>query len=162
MKRNVGKSHWWRWTVLTDKNPDPLKRPVFDDDTARRIFEELDHRELLQSIDAVEQDGSGAQAYLMRYDIEGWDRAVSDGRPVRGTVAKIKRNWLQLLVAFLLGCLLTTLQNHVVGLIDAGVKTVLRSPKSSTPSHPRAQAPQRPNSTPNTSLQRTSPRRSPG
>ena len=55
----------------------------------------------------------------MRYDIEGWDRAVSDGRPVRGTLAKIKRNWLQLLAAFILGCLVTSLQNRVVDLIDS-------------------------------------------
>lgn len=126
MKRNVGLGHWWRWTVLTSKNPDPLNRPVFDDATARRIFDELERRELLQPITAVEPDSSGAQAYLMRYDIEGWDRAVSDGRLVRGTLAKIKRNWFQLLAAFILGCLLTSLQNRVVDLIDTLIEGTAR------------------------------------
>ncbi len=60
----------------------------------------------------------------MRYDIEGWDKAVSEGRPIYGTWLKFKRNWRLFLVIFLLGCLLTSLENRTVGLIDKGIDVI--------------------------------------
>lgn len=125
MKRNVGHGHWWRWSVLTAHNPDPLERPILDDGTARAVFEELERRELLQPFPHVPPDGSGAQAYLMRYDVEGWDRAVSDGRPLLGALIKAKRSWGWLLSVFILGCIVTSLENRTVGFIDEMVTRLI-------------------------------------
>ena len=111
MKRNVGEGHWWRWPVLTEKNPDNSKRPIFNDQAAKKIFDELKNRGLFAEID-IDVDGRKVNAYLMRYDIEGWDKAVSEGRPIYGTWLKFKRNWRLFLLIFLLGCLLTSLENR--------------------------------------------------
>jgi hypothetical protein len=124
MKRNVGETHWWRWSVLTAKNPDKSKRPIFDDDTAQKIFEKLKKRNLLIEFTA-NVDASGVPAYAMQYDIEGWDKALSDGRPVYGMWIKLKRNWLLSLLTFILGCLLTAFENRTVGLIDKGMDAVI-------------------------------------
>lgn len=125
MKRNVGEEHWWRWQVLTAENPDPLKRPVFDDQTAQKIFEELIGRNLLVRFDR-EVDGSNLPSYVMRYDIEGWDKAVGEGRPIYGAWLKFRRNWLLILLAFILGCLLTSLENRTVGLLDQGIDGIAK------------------------------------
>jgi hypothetical protein len=117
MKRHVGDGHWWRWQVLTARNHDPLKRPIFDDQTAQKIFAELQDRNLLVEF-SCQVDGSATPAYLMRYDLEGWDNAVAEGRPIYGTWIKFRRNWILFLLTFLSGCLLTSLENRTVGLID--------------------------------------------
>ena len=78
MRENAGKQHWWRPGVLTNRNNDQDARPIFDDARANEIFEELIARELLVLRgDAI--DDSGQPAYAMKYDIEEWDRTVSDG-----------------------------------------------------------------------------------
>jgi len=123
MSRNVGSRHWWRWPVLTERNPDS-SRPVFDDGTAKEIFAELERRELLVEI-SLNWEGQNLPAYLMRYDIEAWDKAVSDGRPLYGRWLKFRRNWLVLLLAFVLGCLLTSIENQTVGLIDHGLDVLM-------------------------------------
>jgi hypothetical protein len=125
MKRHVGEGHWWRWQVLTEKNPDPLRRPIFDDQTAQKIFAELKGRNLLVEFN-VNVDGSGVPVYLMRYDIEGWDKAVAEGRPIYGTWLKVRRNWPMIVLAFILGCLLTSLENRSVGLIDKAIEIIVR------------------------------------
>lgn len=124
MKRHVGEGHWWRWQVLTTKNPDRSSRPIFDDQTAQKIFVELKERNLLVEFNG-DVDGSSVPAYLMRYDIEGWDKAVSEVRPIYGTWLKFKRNWPLVLLAFILGCLLTSLENRTVGLIDEGIDAMI-------------------------------------
>lgn len=125
MRRNVGLGHWWRWSVLTAHNPDPLKRPIFDDSTAVAVFEDLERRGLLEPSPQLPPDASGAQAYFMRYDVGGWDRAVSDGRPVLGALLKAKRNWPWLVSVFILGCVVISVENRTVGFIDQVVTWVL-------------------------------------
>jgi len=117
MRRNVGQDHWWRSTVLTAQNNDTDAPPIFEDERAAKIFEEFITRGLLVQRSAA-VDGSGQPAYAMKYDIEGWDKAVSDGRPVYGLWLKVKRSWLLILITFLLGCVLTTVENRVVGFVD--------------------------------------------
>ncbi|MGV2341085.1 MAG UNVERIFIED_CONTAM: hypothetical protein LVR18_46215 [Planctomycetaceae bacterium] len=74
---NVGTDHWWRSTVLTDQNNDSdTSRPKFDASTAQEVFTELIKRGLLVE---REVDHSGVAAYAMKYDLDGWDKAVSDG-----------------------------------------------------------------------------------
>src|SRR5262249_31323323 len=77
------------------------------------IFKDLDRRELLD--EHVRSDGP---AYYMRYDVEGWDKAVADGRPLYGLWLKFRRTWLLILAAFFLGAIGTALENRTVGLID--------------------------------------------
>lgn len=133
MKRNVtdrtqGELHYWRWQVLTKAgNPrDTSRRPTFNDRVAQDIFDELQRRDLLLLIkdgngNPVDVDGSGVPAYLMNYDLEGWDKAVSDGRPLYGAWLKIKRNWWLFGLMFLAGAVVTALENRTVGLIDKGI-----------------------------------------
>lgn len=102
MERNVGEGHWWRWVVLTERNPDSSVRPIFDDQTAQRIFDELKRRDLLSEIPPPDGDAR-APCYLMRYDREGWDGAVSNGRPIYGAWLKLRRNWKTNLAFFILG-----------------------------------------------------------
>lgn len=120
MERNVGEGHWWRWIVLTKRNPDPLPRPVFDDHTAQRIFEELKRRELLSEIPPPDGDAR-APSYLMRYDRDGWDKAVSDGRPIYGAWLRLRRNWKTNLVFLILGVAL----DRCVGLTERVVGSLV-------------------------------------
>ena len=125
MSRNVGRGHWWRWPVLTERNPDS-SRPIFDDRIAQDIFSELQRRELLEE-STINVNGKTVLAFFMRYDIEGWDKAVSDGRPFYGRWLKFKRNWLLFLLAFVMGCLLTSIENQTVGFINRGLEVLLGS-----------------------------------
>jgi HAMP domain-containing protein len=129
MRRNVGQDHWWRYTVLTAANSDPdKKRPIFDQARARQIFDELITRGLLvQRADDV--DGSGAPAYAMKYDIGGWDQAVADGRPFYAQWLKVQRTWVLILLTFLLGCVLTTIENRVTGALDGMIDLVVGEEK---------------------------------
>ena len=121
MQRNVGDTHWWRWQVLTTENPDPqVDRPVFDDQTAQRIFEELKGRNLLVEFPGA-VDGTALPAYLMRYDIDGWDQAVLEGRPVYGRWLKLRRNWPLMVLIFVL----TSLEDRTLGLVEKGVDFIL-------------------------------------
>jgi hypothetical protein len=120
MERNVGEGHWWRWIVLTKRNLDLSPRPVFDDHTSQRIFDELKRRELLSEIPSPDGDAR-APSYLMRYDRDGWDRAVSDGRPIYGAWLKLRRNWRTNLVFLIIGVAL----DRSVGLIERFVGSLL-------------------------------------
>ena len=117
MRRNVADDHFWRSTVLTDQNyTDPDKhRPVFDASTANDVFDELIKRGLL-----VERkvDTTGVPAYIMNYDLDGWDKAVSDGRWWRGQWLWIKRDWKRTGLILVFGCVITTVENRVVGVLD--------------------------------------------
>lgn len=127
MRRNVGDDHWWRSTVLTDQNSDADKsRPVFDKTAAQEVFADMIDRGLL-----VERkvDGSEIPAYVMKYDLDGWDKAVSDGRWMRGKWLLVKRNWLLILLTFILTCFLATLENRVVGFIDRCIDAVITNEK---------------------------------
>ncbi|MCX7411091.1 MAG: hypothetical protein NTZ32_23700 [Planctomycetales bacterium] len=127
MSRHVGPDHFWRSTVLTATNPDNTKRPVFDQTTADSIFKELIDRELLVRIHD-NFDGTAVPTNLMRYDIEGWDQAVADGRPVYGFFLKVCRNWLLILLTFLFGCVVTTIENRTVGVFDKAINLFVSSP----------------------------------
>lgn len=140
-KRNV-RGHWWRWQVLTRRNPDPTRRPVFEDHLAQEIFEELKKRELLYAI-SLDVDGSGKPAYVMRYDRKGWDEAISEGRPVYGALLRFRRSWRTLLLGFVLGCIAANLQDRAVGLIDRVVDGVLGQQgenKDVQPADPKTEA----------------------
>ena len=128
-KRNAGETHWWRWIVLTDRNRDPRSRPVFEDATAQHIFEDLARRDLLREVPQLHEEGA-PPAYLMRYDLDGWDRAVSDGRPLVGLLLKLRRNWPSLVLVFLLGSILTVVENRMGGAIDLMLDWVLRQMSS--------------------------------
>jgi hypothetical protein len=117
MSRHVGEGHWWRSVVLTEKNPDTSKRPIFDDATAAKIFDEMISRGLLVK-HAGNVDDSNVPIFFMKYDLEGWDKTISDGRPVYAWFLKAKRNWAFILLAFLLGCIVTTFESRVVGMLD--------------------------------------------
>ena len=136
MRRHVGSEHWWQWQVLTKQNPDTDKRrPIFDDETAQAIFGELIERGLLvQRTGPV--DASNMPAYTMRYDIEGWDKAVSDGRPFYAFLLKVKRTWILILVTLILGCVLTTIENRVVGFMDGFIDSVTKHKQSSEQVNP--------------------------
>jgi len=90
MRRSAGQSHWWRSSVLTTTNNDTDKnRPVYDQARADQIFADLISRGLLiQRADDV--DGVGLPAYTMKYDIDGWDQAVADGRPTYALWMKVQ------------------------------------------------------------------------
>ena len=128
MHRNAGKNHWWRSSVLTSANKDTDKRPIFDDATADEIFDELINRDLLVQ-SGNDMDGSGVPAYTMKYDIDGWDKSVSDGRPIYAFLLKVKRSWLLISLTFIFGCVLTTLENRVVGFIDGLIETATEQNK---------------------------------
>jgi hypothetical protein len=128
MRRNVGQAHWWRSGALTEKNSDTKKRPIFEQARADEIFEELKVRSLLVERSG-DVDGSDVPAFTMRYDIEAWDKAVADGRPLYALWLKIRRSWLLILATFILTCLATTLENRVVGFIDGVVDRVLKTQK---------------------------------
>lgn len=123
MKRNVGAgTHWWRWPVLTERNPDKRKRPIFDEKTAQRIFEELIRRDLLREVHVPENPG--VPAYLMRHDVKGWDEAVSGGRPIVGGWMKLKRDWLLYLLTFILGGILGKLEDRTMVLANRVLESI--------------------------------------
>jgi hypothetical protein len=124
MRRRNVKGHWWRSQVLTTRNPDPTRRPIFEVDVAQEIFDELKRRELLYEI-SQDVDGSGKPAFVMRYDQKGWDEAISDGRRVYGAWLRFKRNWATLLLGFVLGCVAGSLQDRATGLINRKVDALL-------------------------------------
>lgn len=124
IRRNVGETHWWRWQFLTDQNPDSSQRPVFDPMTAKGIFDELIRRGLL--VESVTNDATDLPAYVMRYDKEGWERAVSDGRPLRGAWFKFKQNWFYMILACIFGSILTLIESRTMGLIEAGLDAIVR------------------------------------
>lgn len=131
MRRNVGHDHWWRFGVITDKNTDADAPPKFDDARAQKIFDELISRGLLvERSDSV--DSSKQSACTMKYDIDGWDKAVADGRPLYAIWLRVKRSWFLILVTFLLGCLITTVENRVTGLLDSLIDRVV-VPKNEEP-----------------------------
>ena len=134
MKRNVGSNHWWNWSVLTRETEDKTKRPIFEAQIAQAIFEELRKRDLLD-------EQPGAPGAFMKYDLEGWDKAVSDGRPLYGFWLKFKRSWLLILLAFVFGSLLTALENRTVGLIDRAVDSVLKKSEQPNPKLPAISLP---------------------
>ena len=116
VRRNVGSDHWWCSTVLTDQNTDPDKtRPKFDASTAQEVFDELIKRGLLVE---SKVDATGKAEYVMNYDLDGWDKAVADGRWLRGKWLTIIRSWTIIVFVFLSTCVVTTLENRVVGVID--------------------------------------------
>lgn len=128
MRRNVGQNHWWRSAVLTSSNPDTDKRPIFDQARADQVFDELIARSLLVER-AGDVDGIGVPAYVMKHDIDGWDQAVADGRPVYAQWLKVKRTWLLILLIFLLGCVATTIENRIVGGIDSVIDNLVGAKK---------------------------------
>ena len=153
MSRHVGPNHFWRASVLTESNPDKSRRPVFEESVAEKIFAELINRGLLVPI-PTRFDGTTVPAYVMRYDLQGWDNAVADGRPIYGWCLKLCRNWLLVLLTFLAGCVLTTIENRTVGVFDKMLDSVsLEScATSDTPNErPRNQS-ALPASWPNTTL----------
>lgn len=116
---------------MTDQNTDPDKRrPKFDSSTAKEIFDELIKRGLL-----VERkvDSTGVPAYIMNFDLDGWDKAVSDGRWLRGKCLTIKRNWVLIVVIFIGTCVITTIENRVVGFIDGCIDVVFPAKAKSEP-----------------------------
>jgi hypothetical protein len=108
-RRNAGPNHWWRYWVLTTMHVDDAdpSRPIFADYLAKQIFKELENRKLLIDEDEngnkLSVDSSGEPAFLMKYDIEGWDKVISDGRPIYGYFRRLKRTWISLLLMFILG-----------------------------------------------------------
>lgn len=124
MKRHVGMGHWWRWQVLTARNPDSSRRPILDDRTAQDVFSDLERRGLLVEV-GRSVDGSDVPAYVMRYDLEGWDEAISAGRPVFGAWLKFRRTWAVLVVAFFLGVFLAIVENRTSGLIQGQIDSWL-------------------------------------
>lgn len=124
MRKREEENHWWRWQVLTKRNPDSSRRPIFEDRTAQQVFEELRTRELLYEI-SQDVDGSGLSAYVMRYDRKGWDAAISDGRPIRGFWLKFKRNWPVLVLGMALGFLGTVLEDRALGLVNRGIDALV-------------------------------------
>lgn len=109
--RNVGPRHFWRWPVFTKANKDPDNNcPVYDDETAQIVFGELVRRNLMVPFQdsagkPLRVDASDEPAYYMRYDIEGWDKAVSDARPWYGRWRKFRRNLFMNCVMFVLGAI---------------------------------------------------------
>lgn len=102
MSRYARNDHWWTWRVLVRQNPDPdPHRPVFDEHTARGVFAELAERKLL--VPAGERDGE--PTHYMRHDIDGWEKAVIDGWPIRGRWLKYRRTWPTLVAGIVLGAL---------------------------------------------------------
>lgn len=119
-RRNAGDTHWWKSWVLTRRHtedPDPC-RPIFDDETARRVFNELRDRKLLVGEDLNGQklptDEPDYPVYLMSYDRDGWHKAVTDGRPIYGQVRYFLRNW----PAVLLGA--------VIALVGAAIGDIVK------------------------------------
>jgi hypothetical protein len=110
LNRSVGpRAHWWKSWVLTSrhtKDPD-RNRPVFDDETAKRIFAELKRRGLLadENEDGKKflTDEPEYQVYLMQPNIKGWDDVIAEGRPVYGHWLRAKRAWPAMIAVFLLG-----------------------------------------------------------
>jgi hypothetical protein len=125
MRRSAGQNHWWRSSVLTTANGDTDKnRPVFDQARADQIFADLISRGLLiQRADDV--DGMGLPSYTMKYDIDGWDQAVADGRQTYAIWLKVRRTWILILITFLLGCVVTTIENRISGLLDGLIDRVV-------------------------------------
>lgn len=74
----------------------------------------------------VEQkvDSTGGPVYVMNYDLDGWDKAVSDGRWIRGKWLLLKRNWLLILFTFIVTAFISTLENRMVGFIDNCIDSV--------------------------------------
>jgi hypothetical protein len=125
-RRNAGDTHWWKSWVLTKRHtqdPDP-RRPIVDDETARRVFNELRDRKLLVGEDLNGQklatDEPDYPVYLMSYDRAGWDKAVTDGRPIYGQVRYFMRNW----PAVLLGA--------VIALVGAAIGDMLKDRTKAT------------------------------
>jgi len=128
MRRSVGQDHWWRSKVLTSANTETNERPIFQDARADQVFDEMIARGLLvQRGDDV--DGTGVPAYAMKYDIGGWDQAVADGRPLYARWLKVRRGWLLILLSFLLGCAVTTLENRVVDALDGVLDRIVGTEK---------------------------------
>jgi len=125
MSRNVGPDHWWSSTVLTQQNPDKAKRPILDPQTAQEIFADLIARGLLVEHKS-NSHASDEPAYIMKYDLEGWDKAVSDGRPIYAWCLKVRRNWFLVVVTFFFGIVLATFENRAVGLIDKTIDGVMK------------------------------------
>ena len=133
MRRNAGATvHWWKSWVLTPrhtKDPDPT-RPVYDDETARRIFAELKKRELLANEDVegntLPTDESDYPVHLMQLNVEGWDRVISDGRPLYGQWLKFRKTWPLILLSFILG---GALDRGVDWAIEAATKRVVQVPE---------------------------------
>jgi len=128
IRESAGQKHWWRSTVLTRANPSTGKRPIFDQARADLIFDDLIARSLLvQCADDV--DGTGVPAYTMKYDIDGWDQAVADGSPLYAQWLKVRRTWFLILITFLLGCVVTTIENRVTGVLDGVIDHVVGAKK---------------------------------
>jgi hypothetical protein len=129
MRRNVGPNHWWRWPVLTAANNDTDPPPKFSDEMAIRMFQELERRNLIIAIkdangNPVDVDGTRQLAFLMNYNQEGWEKAVADGRPMRGLLRKVKQSWHLMLATLLLGIVGTALKDEATGLVKKGIESV--------------------------------------
>ncbi len=125
MRRSVGQNHWWRSSVFTSANTDTdRKRPIFDQSRVDQIFTDLIARSLLVPL-AEDVDGTGMPAYIMKYDIDGWDQAVAGGRPAYAQWLKVRRAWLIILITFVLGCVVTTVENRITGFFDGMIDCVI-------------------------------------
>ena len=109
---------------MTDQNRKDTdkSRPEFDYGKAKEVFDELIKRGLLVE---CKVDDTGVPAYTMNYDIDGWDKAVSDGQWLRGKWLVLKRNWLLVFITFLATCVVATVENRFVGVLDNWIDAVL-------------------------------------
>jgi hypothetical protein len=84
-----------------NSNPDTdTARPVYDGETAARIFKVFKERNLLdgEGVDGqpLIMDSSGEPAYTMKLDVEGWDKAIADGRPLYPSVRSKSQQFQEL------------------------------------------------------------------
>ncbi|SIN88175.1 hypothetical protein SAMN05444166_1421 [Singulisphaera sp. GP187] len=129
-RRYDGSKHWWKSWVLTERHTsDPDGgRPVFDPEMAQAIFKNLNDRGLLAGEDIngdkFPTDEPGEPVFYINFDREGWDKAVSDGRPIYGRFRKLRRSWHILLLGIAIGLCIDTIKDMIKDKITAGIEKV--------------------------------------
>lgn len=101
MLDNKQAGHWWRWQVLTSRNPN--KNPALSDLEASMIFSDLIHAGMLLPI--IASDGQGAHS-------------IHEGKSAEwAAAAQPWRWWFRRHLFWLLGYLITSIFSAIIGLL---------------------------------------------
>ena len=141
IRRNAGHDHFWRWHVLTSANTDrEAKRPIFENQTAQLIFEQLEGKKLISPV-----PNANPPAYLMVYDLKGWEDIIAEGDPVAGFLLRAKRKWWITILSFAAGVLVGTFKSEAIDLMKG---LLHRKPtKQQAPENPAVTKPRSPGKT---------------
>ena len=101
MWENKQDGHWWRWQVLTKKNPN--KSPELSDHDASLIFADFTQAGMLLPV--IASDGQGAHAIHEGKSTE-WDAAAHPWRW-----------WFRQHLFWILGFLVTSIASAIIGLL---------------------------------------------